>query len=254
MLTALFATSLLAAAPATGLTVSAQVGKSSTPAATYLDALEQEFIAARLPVRRFELTCDGKRECLVDAARAADLPAIVAVTLAAGKKQTTIDLEALRVRDGSTVGQLTFVVTGRMGEPERAQVRAFATQLYEALAAPEPKPDTPLANEPALLTPSNPVDPLALTTPPPPPSTRSRVPAYLMGGGAVAGAVTSGVFLGLASASRETLESTPNPSPLTRAEADGLAAAANRDYSVSLAAGIVAGALATGAIIWLLTE
>lgn len=254
MLTALLTTSLLAAAPATGLTLSAQVGKSSTPAAAYLDALEQEFVGARLPVRRLNLSCDEKRECLVEAARTAELPAVVAVTLAAGKKQTTIDLEAVRVSDAATVGQLTFVVTGRMEDAERAQVRAFARQLYETLAAPEPKPDTPLVKEPVVLTPVNPVDPLALTPPPPPPTSRSRVPAYVMGGGAVAGAVTSGIFLGLASSTRAQLESTPDPSPLTRVKADELAATANRDYSVSLAAGIAAGALATGAIIWLLTE
>lgn len=244
--------SMLAAAPATGLTLSAQVGKSSTPATVYLDAIEQEFLASRLPVRRLTSACEGKRECLVDAAKGASLPAIVSVTIASGRKQTTIDLEAVRARDAAVLGQLTFVSAGRLGDAERTQLRAFARQLFDALDVPEPTTDAPLARE-LQLTPKENAQTVDLTQPPPV-ATRSRVPAWVMGGGAVAGAVTSGIFLGLATDSRTRLETTPDPSPLTRSQANQLAADANRDYSVALAAGIAAGALATGAIIWLLTE
>ena len=113
MLLSLLATTLCAA-PATGLTLSAQLGKVSTPVAAYLDAIEQELISSGLPVRRLTLTCDGKRECLISGAKTAGLPALVAVSVAYGKKQTTLDLEALRVDDGATVSQFTFAVSGRL--------------------------------------------------------------------------------------------------------------------------------------------
>ncbi|MGV3620001.1 MAG: hypothetical protein ACO1OB_04240 [Archangium sp.] len=252
MLLPLLTLSLLSAAPATGLTLSAQVGKSSTPATVYLDAIEQEFLASRLPVRRLPLQCEGKRECLVDAAKKAGLPAIVSLTIASGRKQTTLDLEAVRVRDAVVIGQLTFVSTGRLGEEEKKQVRAFAKTIFDSLSEPEPvaKTDVPLV-EPRLL-PGNVdagVNVVTLT-----PEPRSRVPAYVMGGGAIAGAITSGVFLGLATGARGELENQPNPANISRAQAQALANTANTDYSVALAAGIAAGALATGAIIWLLTE
>lgn len=253
MLLPLLTLSLLSAAPTTGLTLSAQVGKSSTPATVYLDAIEQEFLASRLPVRRLTLQCEGKRECLVDAARTAGLPAIVSLTIASGRKQTTLDLEAVRVRDAVVIGQLTFVSTGRMGEAEKTQVRAFARQLFDALVEPEPVPttDVPLAKAPVLVPENVDAGVNLLATAPTP---RSRVPAYVMGGGALAGAITSGVFLGLATGARSELENQPEAANITRAQANQLAATANTDYTVALAAGIAAGALATGALIWLLTE
>lgn len=252
MLLPLLTMSLLSAAPTTGLTLSAQVGKSSTPSTVYLDAIEQEFLASRLPVRRLPLKCEGKRECLVDAARAAGLPAIVSLTIASGRKQTTLDLEAVRVRDAVVIGQLTFVSTGRMGEAEKTQVRAFAKQLFDALNEPEPvATDVPLAKEPTLVPETVDAGVNLLATAPTP---RSRVPAYIMGGSAIAGAITSGVFIGLATGARSELEQQPEAANITRAQANQLAATANTDYSVALAAGIAAGALATGAIIWLLTE
>lgn len=245
---------LLSAAPATGLTLSSKLGKEATPVAAFLDAIEQELIAGKRPVRRLTLSCDGKRECLLAGAREAGVPSLVAVTVAYGKKQTTLDLEAVRTLDGATLSQLTFSVTGRLSEADRASLRKFAAQLDEALR--EPKTDAPLATPPVVVVGEPPPapKPAVVVTQPVLTPVRSRVPAWVMGGGAVAGVVTSGVFLGLATGARSELEKTPDPSPLTRAQADGLAARANTDYSVALAAGLAAGALATGAILWLVTE
>lgn len=247
-------TALLAAAPATGLTLSTQMGKATTPAATYLDAIEQALIAGQLPVRRLPLLCEGRRECLLAGAQNAKLPGIVALTVAYGKKQTTIDLEALRTSDGTTVSQLTFAVTGRLSEADKAKVKAFGEQVAAALTpvvSDAPKVDAP-REEPKLTTPVNEpkkID-LALTAKEP----KSKVPGWAFAGGALAAGVTSGIFVGLASGTRAQLESTPNPSPLTRVEAEQLAAKANGEYSVALATGLAAGALATAAIIWLVTE
>lgn len=250
MLSALLAT-LLSANPATGLTLSAQMGKVNTPADAYLDAIEQELITTQLPVRRLALTCEGKRECLLAATKTAGLPALVAVTVAYGKKQTTLDLEALRVGDGATVSQLTFSVAIRLSETDRAAVRKFGAQLAASLA--ETKTDAPLAEPKPDLVVVTPPPKLELVPAPEAPK-RSRVPAWVLGGGAVASAVTSGVFLGLAASEQAALYAPRAQPDFTRSEAEGRAAAANTAYTVSLATGIAAGALATAAILWLVTE
>lgn len=251
MLPLLLTSAVLGAAPV-GLTVSAQLGKSATPIETYLRALEQEFLATELPVRRLETKCDGARECLVDAAKAASLPGVVGVTFALGKKQTTIDLEALRARDGAMVEQLTFVVKDKLEENERWQVRAFAKRVAAALEPPKVTPtDAPVATT---LTPAPKEDPLLLTQKPT--ETRSNVPAIVMGGAAGAAAITSGIFLGLATGARGELSAATanDPATITRAQADQLAKNANTNYSVALGTGIAAGALAVGTVIYLLAK
>lgn len=246
---------LLSATPGVGLTLSAELGRAETPQRLgVLDAIEGELVAAGLPVRRLSARCDGQRECLVRLGRDNALAGVVGVTLAWAKKKVTVDLEGLRVKDSAAVAQRTFTAPGRLGPPELAEVRAFAAQVATALQdAPVVVPDTPVAETPgpSLVPDEKPVEPVqvAVTAAP-----RSNVPAYVMGGGAVAGGIVAGVFLGLATSNRNTLMKTPDPSPLTRDQANQLAADANRDYSVSLAAGIAAGALATGAVVWLLTK
>jgi hypothetical protein len=247
----LLTATILAASPATGLVLSAQMGREVTPAAAYLDAIEQELVSSKLAVRQLTLRCDGNRECLLAGAATAKLPALVAVTVAYTKKQTTLDLEALRSADGATVSQLTFSVTGRLSEADRAALRKFGATLAEALAV---KADVPVVEAPPpVLTPADHPPPLELTRPPPV-AARSSVPGWVMGGGAVASAVTSGIFLGMASSTRASLEATSDPSPLTRTQAEHMAAEANLDYSVSLGTGLAAGALAVGAIVWFLTQ
>lgn len=252
MLPLLFASALFGSGPV-GLSVSAQLGKSTTPVESYLRALEQEFLATDLPVKRVVTKCEGARECLVAAAKAEALPGIVGVTLALGKKQTTIDLEALRTRDGAMVEQLTFVVKEKLEENERWQVRAFAKRVAAALEPPKvtPPPDTPVA---VTLTPAPKDDPLLLTQKPT--ASRSNTPAFIMGGAAGAAAITSGVFLGLATGARSELEqgTLGETATLTRARADQLAKTANTDYSVALGTGIAAGALAVGTVIYLLAK
>lgn len=245
---------LLAAAPATALTLSEQMGKAGTPVSVYLDAVEQELVTSGVPVRQLNLSCGGKRECLLAGAKSAGLPALVAVTVAYGKRQTTIDLEALRTSDGTTLSQLTFTVASRLSESDRAAVQKFGAKLAAALAPSDaPRVEKPVEPPPRLAVNEPPLPAVELwATPVKAP--RSTVPGWLLGGGAVVAGATSGLFLGLATSSRSALESTPDPSPLTRAQATGIAADANRDYSVALATGLAAGALATAAIIWLVSE
>lgn len=245
---------LLSAAPATGLTLSEQMGKVGTPVTAYLDAIEQELVAGGVPVRQLKLSCSGKRDCLLAGAKEAGLPALVAVTVAYGKKQTTIDLEGLRTTDGTTLAQLTFTVGSRLTEPDRAAVQKFGTKLAALLSQSDvPRVEKPVEPPPRVITADPPPPSLELSAPKVK-AARSTAPGWLLGGGAVVAGATSGIFLGLATSSRATLETTPDPSPLTRSQATGIAADANRDYSVALATGLAAGALATAAIIWLVSE
>jgi hypothetical protein len=241
---------VLAASQTTGLTLSAQLGREGTSPAVYLDAIEQELVASKLAVRQLTLRCDGKRDCLLAGAASAKVPALVAVTVASTKRQTTLDLEALRTDDGSTISQLTFSVAGRLSETDRASLREFGAALVEALTV---KEGAPLVEATPILTPVDRPPPLEvakdLVV-----TSRSGAPGWAMGGGAVASAVVSSIFLVRASTTRANLEATPYLSPLTRTEATQMAAEANRDYSVSLATGFVAGALATGALVWFLTR
>lgn len=245
---------LLAASPATGLTLSAQLGKATTPASVYLDAIEQELLAHQLPVRRLQLTCDAQRECLLAGAQAAHLPALVALTVAYKKKQTTLDLEGFRTGDGASVAQLTFSLTGRLSDADRAAVRRFAAQLVAALE--DARADAPVAEaprSPARLEPVAPPaqEPVALSAAAASPA-RSKAPGWILGGTAVAAAVTSGVFLGVGRTAHAQLET--NPQQYTRQQAEQLVTDANSGYSVALGTGLAAGALATAALIWLLTE
>lgn len=239
----------LSTTPTVGLTLSARIGKGGAPAA-HLDAIESELVAGGLSVRRFTSACDGVRACLAAAAREEKVPLLVGVSLAQRRNQTTIDLEGVRAEDGATVAQETFVITGeRLGEADLALVRGLAARLKEALRpldAPVREEVTPVAKDvPGLTAPV--VDDLA-------PQAPSRAPAWVMLGCAGASAVASGVFVGLATSARGRVEGTADPSPLTRAQAQGLADEANRDYTIALVTGVVSGALLTGALTWLLVQ
>lgn len=244
MTVAVLTSLVLLAGPTTGLVLSTEVGKpGAIVASMHLDALEQELIAAKFAVRRLDAPdCKGEHECLLAKARAAGVPALVSVSIAWGKKQTTIDLEGLRVSDGATVAQLTFALAARLGDPERAKVKPFLDQLAGAVT------DAPVKD--ATLTP-----PPVIDAPPPlVVATRSRVPEIATGAGAVATGVAAAVLLGVAGGTNAKLNATPDPSPLTRAQAQDLATQANGQYTASLALGLSAAALAAVTVVLFLRE
>ncbi|MBL8918309.1 MAG: hypothetical protein JNJ54_05575 [Myxococcaceae bacterium] len=244
----------VATAPSVGLTLSAQLGKTGTPPAVYLDVVEQELVAVGLPVRRLTTSCAGARECLIGVARTEKLAVLVGVTIAPRRKQTTLDIEALRPDDGASVAQLTFSVAERLREEDRRQVHAFAQRVKDALPS-APLVDAPV-REPERAPPVVVVSVPLTETPPPPPVrvTRSRAPAWILLSGAGATAVTSGIFLGFATDGRVRVEATPNPSLVPRPEVEALAVRANRDYTIALVAGAAAAALVAGALAWLFTS
>lgn len=239
----------LAAAPTAGLTLSIQLG--APPSATYLDAVEQALVGEGLAVRRLDTACDGVRGCLLARAREEGVGVLVAVAVAQRRSQSTLDIEAIRAEDGATVAQLTFVVTEHLGEGDRVQLADFAARARQAT----PTDDAPLLDAVKVTPGPGPTArPIVIDVPPPPAARRSRAPAWAMLGGAGASGAAAGVFVGLATSARRQVESTTDPSPLTRAQATQLAQTANRDYAIALGTGLVAGALLTGAVVWLLAD
>ncbi|MFO0595331.1 MAG: hypothetical protein U0228_08505 [Myxococcaceae bacterium] len=242
----------LAATPTTGLVLSNEVGKPGTvPASAHLDVITEELLASRLAVKRLELKCQGERACLVQGAKAAGLPAVVSVSIAWSKKQTTFDLDAIRVSDGASVAQLTFAATGRLGDGERARLRSFAAQLADALPREDaPRVDPVVKNDTPTLTPDAGVaetGPLVVTPVEKPPKTA----ALVVGGGALLAGAAAGVLLGVASGTNASLVEHP---PMYRRDAEALANTANAEYTASLALGVTAGALAVVAVILLVKD
>lgn len=245
MTVAVLTSLVLLAAPTTGLVLSTEVGKPGTVVASqHLDALEQELIAAKFAVRRLEApTCKGEHACLLELARKESVPVLISVSIAWGKKQTTIDLEALRVSDGATVAQLTFALPARISDAERAKVKPFLAQVAESVN------DAPTKDLSADLTPPPVVDASPAIV-----ATRSRIPEFATGGGAVLTGVAAAVMLGVASGTNAQLNGTPDPSPLTRMQAQQLAADANGQYTASLVFGLSAAALAAVTVVLFLRE
>lgn len=243
-------TALVLAAPTTGLMVSEQIGKPTQPLATFLDPIDAELVAAKLEVRRLTAKCDGKRECLVEAGRAAQLKTVVALTIAWGKRQT-IDVEVIRIRDAVTLNQLTFTTAGKLTDSDRAKVRVVGAQLFEALSAEEKTTDVP-RREPELVTNATPSTDAGLVLTTPPPSSRSKVPGWVLVGGGAATGVVAGVLTGVATSQRADVERDPNP--LTRVQAQELANQANGGYTAALVCSVAAGALITAGIVWLVAE
>ena len=145
--------------------------------------------------------------------------------------------------DGATVAQLTFALAARLGDVERAKVKPFLAQVADAVTA------TPKKDDVTLLVPPPPVDVAPVVV-----ATRSRVPELATGAGALGAGVAAAVLLGVAGGTRAQLESTPNPSPLTHAQAEQLARDANGQYSASLALGLTAAALAAVTVVLFLRD
>lgn len=241
----------LAASPSVGLMISVELGKPDpgSSALTWLDALEAELTAAKLPVVRLTSTCQGDRACELKLGAEAKVGAVVPVTLSWAKKKVSIDVEAVRLSDGASVAQVTFTATGRLSKPQQEQLMGFANRISAALPSVSDVPKV----EPKVEAPPPPKeDPVkvALAPAPAPAASGSKVPALVVGGVALAAGVASGVMLGVASAGRADFDAkTMDPSPLTRAEAVQMKDTVNGQYSASLGLGIGAAAAAVVAAV-----
>lgn len=253
---ALVLSAVLAASPTVGVFVSSELGKpEATPAATYLQAIEAELTAAKLEVVRLTSTCKGDRACELKLGAEAKVAAIVPVTIAWAKKRSTIDVEAVRLKDAVSIGQLTFSVSGKLGKPQDGQIATFATSVSSGLPRVDDAPRVePRVEATKPLTPTTTPTGTTVLTTPPPTTTRSRVPALVVGGVAIGSGVASGVLLGLAAGAQGQVNGLTDPAPITRPQAQALVDQANGQYTASLALGITAAAAATVAIILLAAE
>jgi len=253
---ALVLSAVLAASPTVGVFVSSELGKpEATPAATYLQAIEAELTTAKLEVVRLTSTCKGDRACELKLGADAKVAAIVPVTISWAKKRTTIDVEAVRLKDGVSIGQLTFSVSGKLGKPQDGQIATFATNVSAGL----PRVDDTPRVEPRVevsqpLTPTTPPKETPGLTAPAPATKSSKVPAVIVGGVAIGSGVASGVLLGLAAGARGQVNGLTDPAPVPPPQAQALVDQANGQYTASLALGITAAAAATVAIILLAAE
>jgi len=248
----------LAGTPEVGLSVAFSVKVGADRERVVLELVEKGLADEGLPTRRFDARCSGEVTCSTDVARREGLSGLVLVTLAAAQKNVAVDLEAFRVEDRSSVAQTTFTLTGKkLDEKALEKLRAFALAAAPAFA---PRPvavlpaDAPKVT-PVLAPPPPRPAPAEVVASPPAPSRRSVVPGALLFGGAAVGAGAS-VWLGLSGLSAQRqLEASPDGihSALTEPQARALAVEANGRYTASLVAGMAAGALATAAVVWLVT-
>ena len=230
---------VLAAAPQVGLVRRSMPGVSEETIAVVLgqttQALERESIDSRI----LSATCPGDANCLASLARDSKFAAAVGVTIARGRKDLTVDLEAI---DGQAqrLAVQTFTVPAK-GEPFPAEASDFFHGLKVALA----HSDTPRVVE---LEPRSPpdADPVQVR-----PANRLLV---VSGVTTVAtGAIGFGLLIGggvLKSQLDGRLATRPITG-ITRTQAESQSSLANSLTTVSIVALAVAGAAAIASgVIW----
>jgi hypothetical protein len=252
MLCALLLSSLVSASPTVGVTVSNSIG-TPTGSTDWLALITDELQKAQVDAKRMKTPCAGEAKCLLKLTAAEGHFAVVSLTIAYGKKETTLDLEAIRVRDGTGFSQVTFKDSSALSTTSRALLAKLAgdiLKLPEAMPVIEKK--EPVA---VVLTPKpkeEPVNPIVVLPSKP---MKSVVPGVALGAGAIAVAVVSAVFLGIAMGQKTTIDKArASPNSITKSEAEKTAADANGNFSISLGTGIGAAALAVGSTVWFVTE
>jgi hypothetical protein len=256
---ALLAAVVVSQPASVGLTLTLSVKVPADRERQTLEMLEREFAAAGLPTRRFDARCDGELVCLADFARRDGLAGLVAVTLGASPRGVVVDLDAARTDDHASVAQVTFEAEKVLSPAAREKLKKFAEATAEGLrpraavtAPPLPvAADAPVAPRLAPVVEAPQVAVLVVPRREPP----SKIPGVVLGLGALGLAAASAGFgvVGLGVQGRATASPDGLNSALTRGEAQQLTSRANTDFTVSLATGIAAGALATAAVLWLVT-
>lgn len=257
---------LLAQAPAPqgGLTLSFAMKVPFDRQLSTLGELERELNAGGLKTRRVQTQCSGEPKCLAAACRVEQVQVLIGVTLAAIGKDVGVDLESFIPTRETAVAHLTLALKGgRLSAQDRTEVAKFARETIALLPAndpfsraeaPPPKTDAPKLEAPPSLLPETgareefvaaPLEPKKLPWAP-----------IALGIGALAAAGTSATFGVLGAQSRQQLYETPDGvrSVHTREQALALQKTAQTQLTVSLVAGIAAGALATAAIVWWLAD
>lgn len=193
--------------------------------------------------------CKSDRACLARVGVAVRAPVVLLIEPATVGKEVAVVIQAIVSADGSLAAEESFSVSISGVEKE---LPARLTSLITTLQARRAKPkDVPLVVTAPVLTPA-PIEPPKVVLAPEKP--KPLLP-WVLGGGAVAAGVASGVFAGMAASNAAEFRGgifMQNGAPatrLTQAEVDAAVARTNTDASVALAAGIGAGLLAAGALV-----
>jgi outer membrane biosynthesis protein TonB len=244
--------------------------------------VKMKFAGPQAPATQCLMRTSGERaRCLAQAGETAFVEAVLQVGAVASKGRTTVTFSLLSLDEGRLIKR--EVATGP-SDKLGAALKPVATRLAklikprakpepkpevarpEPVAKPEPKPEPVARTEPRPVEPTTPSDapratPLEPQTTPPPPSLVEPAPpagsglraaAWTTTGLAVAAAGVAGTFGALGvSAQSELNRNEGGVSPLSRSQANALAAQANTNLSVALGAGIGAGVLGVvSAILW----
>jgi hypothetical protein len=279
---ALLIASASAAAPQTSPTIAVVVSRRSatTPAkALYLaqrvseilsgegltlaaDAgLAQEVLASHRIQDSAE--CKGKRSCLSRLGKLLSASVIVGIETASIEDTVGVHIEAVSTADDNLLTVHDFVTTGsttseafkrdvlnfvnklrpKLGKSSTAPSPGVA-QVEQSTASPSDVPRAPTPEPDLRNTPSPTTDAAIVTHAPAAPA---RVGAWATGGGAVGALAVAGVLTVVASGQKGQLDSSKNGNQfdLTQAKAQGLASAANTNYTAALVL-LLGGALLAG--------
>lgn len=208
---------------------------------------------ARAAAKGVDLTrCEGGPRCTIGLLLNLRPRALVTVDVGEVSGRMAVGLEALDLQ-GKPLAQKTFVVSANAYPAGlKAPLEAFAAEVKPKLP-PEAVADAPV-KEPAPVLAVPAVAPPPPQWVPPPPATGSPGLALGLGVGAglaAGGAVGLGLLYSANAAALErahTLAGQRPASSLTRAEAEGVAAAGNAELGAAIASGAVAVGLAALAI------
>jgi hypothetical protein len=188
-------------------------------------------------------SCEGKKPCVLELGRQLKVAYVVSVSVGQIAKDISISLETIRISDGARVSDATVIVAIKELGSVPAAVTPFARKTGELLAPPPVKvADAPKA-EPQVATPVLTPEP----PPTPPPSVvvaaepRSRVPAVVVGGGALAAGVATAFFAVSGFGDMARL----NRGDVPQSKAQALADSANTQLSIALACGVTTAVLGT---------
>jgi hypothetical protein len=206
------------------------------------NALERQGLVATIDV----LTCSGDPACLAAQARASFAAATVAVTIVKGRRQLTLDLEAVDDAE-RPLTQRTFSVP-LSGEPLPEEGTRFVEEVAHALLAPLRPTDAPKVVELAPPPSRERLD-VASAPPPTPLALRAAGGTTIALGAATVGLLIAGLVV------KGGLDTQVNAGPviqLTREQAGQQASSANGLLTASaLGAALTAAAGITTGVLWL---
>lgn len=196
--------------------------------------------------------CKSDKACLARVGLAVGARVVLLIEPASVGKEVAVVIQSLVSADGSLAGEESFSIALSAVEKELRSRLSPLLKTLESLRPVAPQ-DAPVKPKPVVVVPEPLSPPLALASAQE--EQRRPVLPWVLGGGALAAGVASGVFAGLAASSRSEyrsgifLQDGMPATRLTQPEVDALVARTNTDASVALATGIGAGVLALGAVI-----